>query len=86
MHTNIIGLIAGTLTTISFLPQVMKILKTRHARDISLGMYVVLAIGMIVWLIYGVMIKELPIMVANGIALVFCLFIIAMKLKYRKRG
>ncbi|MFH1552572.1 MAG: SemiSWEET transporter [Candidatus Omnitrophota bacterium] len=82
LHLNIIGLIAGACTTISFIPQAIKILKTRQARDISLGMYVILTAGIFLWLVYGIFLGELPIILANSVAFVLCMFITIMKIIY----
>jgi MtN3 and saliva related transmembrane protein len=82
MKTLIIGIAAGTLCTISFLPQIIRILKTRHTKDLSLITYFIFSLGVFLWLIYGVLIKELPVILANAITFIFCLIIIAMKIKY----
>jgi len=84
LHIGLIGIIAGVCTTIAFIPQVIKILSTRHARDISLVMYVVFSVGVSLWLIYGILIERMPIIVFNSITLVLCLFVIAAKIMYDK--
>ncbi|MCK4851660.1 MAG: SemiSWEET transporter [Candidatus Omnitrophica bacterium] len=81
-HIGLIGMIAGVCTTASFLPQIIKILRTHHARDISLGMYIALATGILLWLVYGILVRRLPIILANSVAVVFCGIIIAAKLVY----
>ncbi|CAD7774324.1 PQ loop repeat protein [Candidatus Methanoperedenaceae archaeon GB50] len=78
-----IGLIAATCTTISFLPQVLKTIKTKHTEDLSIGMYSVLTTGIFLWFIYGILIKDLPVMIANGITLIFSTTILILKLKYK---
>ena len=83
IHIGIIGMIAGACTTVSFVPQIIKILKTGHARDISLLMYVVLTTGIFLWLVYGLLIEEFPIIIANGVAFILCLSVIIMKIAYR---
>ena len=80
--TTIIGLTAATLTTIAFIPQVTKIWKTKSAKDVSLGMFVVFCTGVALWLAYGIMLGEVPIRIANTITLILGLAILAMKLKY----
>lgn len=82
-YTNIIGLIAGTMTTISFLPQAVRIYKTRHTHDLSLPMYVVLLVGVIFWLYYGVIMRSYPIIIANVVTMVIGLYILVMKVKYK---
>lgn len=80
---TILGLIAAALTTISFLPQAMKTIKTRHTKDLSLIMYSVLTFGIFLWLVYGILINDLPIIMANGITLIFCIIILSMIIKYK---
>ncbi|MFC1570343.1 SemiSWEET transporter [Candidatus Omnitrophota bacterium] len=85
IHIGMIGMIAGACTTMSFVPQIIKIIKTRHARDISLLMYVVLTTGIFLWLVYGLLIEEAPIIMANGVAFILCLSVIIMKIAYRNK-
>ncbi len=80
-YVNIIGFTAGTLTTIAFVPQAIKIWKTKSAKDISLGMFVILCTGISLWVIYGILVKSLPVVVANATTLVFALTILVLKLK-----
>lgn len=80
--TTAIGLLAAALTTVSFLPQVVKILKTKHTKAISLLMYVIFATGVLLWLIYGISIKDLPIILANGITLIIAAIVLILKIKY----
>lgn len=82
IHIGIIGLIAGGCTTVSFVPQLLKILRTKHARDISLSMYIVLTTGILLWIIYGLLIEELPIILSNAVAFVLCLIIVILKLMF----
>jgi len=79
---QILGLVAGTLTTASFLPQVIKTWKTRSVGDISLVWSMTLTLGIGLWFSYGLMIGELPVILANGISLLFSLSLLAMKLKF----
>lgn len=81
--TNITGLVAAALTTVSFLPQVIKILKTRHTKDISLLMYIVFTTGVLLWLIYGILLKEMPIIIGNGITLIFVIIVLVFKIRYK---
>lgn len=81
-HISIIGTIAGSLTTISFLPQVIKAHTTRHTKDLSLAMYLVFLVGVIFWLLYGFLLNELPIIIANAVMLAITLDIILLKIKY----
>lgn len=79
---DIIGSLAGILTTISFIPQVLKTWKSGSAEDISLFMFVLFSTGVLLWLIYGAGIGSLPIIIANGITLVLSLAILSMKLRF----
>lgn len=79
------GLIGGFCTTISFIPQVLKIWKTRSVKDISLTMFLIFTFGVVNWLVYGCVIKEVPIILANLITLLLCLLIIIGLLKFKKR-
>jgi len=78
---EIIGLLAAFLTTSAFIPQVYKIYKEKKADGISLTMYVILFIGVLLWLIYGILIGSLSIIIANGITALLQLSIIIFKLK-----
>jgi MtN3 and saliva related transmembrane protein len=78
---DIIGSIAATLTTISFVPQVVKLVKTRHTKDISLSMYIIFTIGVALWLVYGIMLGRLPIIMSNAITLILTSVILYIKIK-----
>ena len=71
--TTVLGLIAATITTSSFLPQAIQTIRSKNTKDISLGMYSLLTTGVLLWLIYGVMTKDLPLLIANGITFLFSL-------------
>ena len=81
-YVEILGFTAATLTTSSFLPQVIKIWKTRSTKDISLSMYAVLSLGIFLWLLYGVFIRSWPVIGANAICFVLCITILAFKIRY----
>ncbi len=78
----IIGLLAGTLTTLSFVPQVVKAWRTRSLTDFSVAMLLTFAIGVSLWVVYGVMIGGTPVIVANAITLALALALLAMKLRF----
>ncbi len=80
---TIIGLVAAACTTISFAPQAIKIIKTRQTKDLSLAMYLILTMGIFLWLVYGILIKNLPIIIANTITLLFSSTILILKIKYK---
>jgi MtN3 and saliva related transmembrane protein len=79
---NTIGLLAGLLTTIAFVPQVMKIYRNKSGRDISARMFTMFSIGIALWLYYGVLLQSLPIILANAVTLVLTLAILALKIRY----
>ncbi len=83
--TEVIGLMAATLTTISFVPQCWRILKTRKVDDISLTMYLIFFSGVVLWLIYGLLIKSLSVTLANLVTSVLVGVILGLKLKYRNK-
>ena len=80
---NAIGLTAGALTTAAFLPQVVKTWKTRSTKDISLGMFLVLCSGIALWLVYGVLREDLPLLLANGVTIFLAGTILVFKLRYK---
>jgi len=77
-----LGLLAGGLTTVSFVPQVTKIWKTKSAEDVSLTMFVAFCVGVGLWLTYGVIKKDWAILLTNGVTLILGLAILVMKIKY----
>jgi len=79
---TIIGYIAGTLTTVAYLAQVLRTLKHRRTKDISLGMYLMLCTGIGMWLLYGIFIYSWPVIIANAITLVLSGSVLAMKIKF----
>ncbi|WP_280769606.1 SemiSWEET transporter [Salipaludibacillus daqingensis] len=79
----IIGLLAAVLTTVSFLPQAIKTIKEKNTESISLGMYTLFTTGVFLWLVYGIMIKDIPIIAANLVTFALASFILGMKLKYK---
>ncbi len=80
---TVLGLVAGTLTTLSFLPQLLKAWKSRSTHDISIGMFSLLAVGITLWTVYGAVTNDIPVIVANSVTLVFVGLILALKLRYR---
>lgn len=79
---TILGIAAGTLTTASFLPQVIKAYKSKHTKDVSLFMFILLFVGLCLWLIYGFIRSDLPIILANTVSLVFVSAMLALKAKH----
>ncbi len=77
-----IGGIAATLTTCSFIPQVWRVWRTRHTKDISLLMYVSFTGGVALWLFYGILLGAWPIIIANSITLVLAGTVLTLKLRF----
>jgi len=82
-YTTLLGLLAACLTTLSFIPQAVKTMRTKDTRGISLSMYTVFTLGTLLWLVYGISSKDLPVAAANGVTLVFAGIILAFKIKYK---
>lgn len=78
---NLIGFVAAILTTIAFVPQVIKVFRTRSTRDVSIGMYALFTTGVTMWFCYGVMIGSWPVMAANAITLVLAGLVLVMKIR-----
>lgn len=86
MDKNIIqtlGLIAGACTTIAFLPQVIKTWKSRSAKDLSLSMFSIFSIGVALWLVYGILVQDVPVIAANVITLMLAATLLVFKLRYK---
>jgi MtN3 and saliva related transmembrane protein len=79
---NLLGLSAAFCTTVSFVPQLVKVWRSRSAHDISLGMFSLMTTGIALWLIYGIAMLDLPLIVANAITLCLASAILFMKLKH----
>ena len=78
---EIVGYVAGFLTTTALLPQVVKTLKDRRTADISLGMYVLFVSGISLWLVYGLLLGAWPVILSNLIGLILAGSILAMKIR-----
>ena len=81
-HLNFLGYLAGFFTTLAFLPQVVKCWKTKKTKDISFSMFLIFVLGVFLWLIYGFLTYNLPIIIANLITFVLSLSVLIAKLKY----
>jgi MtN3 and saliva related transmembrane protein len=86
LAADAVGYIAATLTTIAFVPQAWKTWKTRSAAGVSLRMYAIFTAGVALWLVYGLMIRAWPVVIANIVTLVLALFILVMRLKLGDGG
>lgn len=78
---NLIGFLAATLTTIAFIPQVIKVWRTRSTRDVSIGMYTLFTAGVALWFCYGLMIGSWPVIAANAITLMLAGLVLIMKIR-----
>jgi len=84
VNPTVIGTIAGILTSLAAIPQVIKTLKSRHVRDISIWQPLLVTIGVALWMIYGILIRDLPLIIANIIPLVCNAVLTGMKMRYSK--
>ena len=82
---QILGLAAGSCTTIAFLPQVIKTWKSGSAKDLSLGMFSFFCFGVLLWLIYGIIIRDVPVILANLFTLVLASSLLYFKLRYKEQ-
>ena len=80
---DLLGSLAGALTTIAFIPQVIKTWKTRSTHDISLIMFSLFSLGVLLWLLYGITMGALPIIIANSITLALAVSILVMKIRFK---
>ena len=80
---TILGLVAATCTTVAFIPQALQTIKTKNTKDLSLPTYVLLMIGIVLWLTYGCLVQDLPIIVANAVTFFFIGTILVLKIKHK---
>ncbi len=83
LNTEIIGLVAATLTTAAFVPQALHSLRTRNLEGVSLGMYATFTLGVLLWLIYGVRIGSVPVIAANLVTLFLAGMILVLKIRHK---
>lgn len=76
-----VGYIAAILTTSAFIPQALKVYKTKKTEDLSLGMFAIFSLGVFCWLVYGIYIEDIPVIAANCITLVLSLYILNVKVR-----
>ena len=81
---DLMGFVAAIGTTGAFIPQAMKVFRTKKTNDLSQGMYILLCVGILLWIIYGVMIASLPIIIANGVTFLMAFYILVMVIKQKK--
>lgn len=83
VSVDTVGYLAACLTTSAFIPQAWLTWRRKRAEGVSLGMYIILAVGISLWLAYGVILNAWPIIMANFITLILTLFILTMKIVYK---
>lgn len=83
---QLLGLVAGTLTTLSFVPQVIRAWRTKSVNDLSLTMLLTFNIGVVLWTAYGVALGELPIILTNIVTLGLALVLLVFKLRGQRLG
>jgi len=82
-YIEALGLLAAFFTTVANIPQAIKVIKTRNVKDLSAATYSMLFVGMVLWVVYGIMKEDLPIILANSIAAALCGLILVMKIVCR---
>ena len=80
---HLLGFIAGTLTTVAFVPQVVQVWRTRSTNDISGAMFTIFTVGVVCWLIYGIYLESWPIIMANLVTLALCAIILYFKFRHK---
>lgn len=80
---QILGLLAGSCTTAAFIPQVMKTWRSRSAKDLSFGMFSIFSLGVLLWLIYGLLIRDVPVILANLVTLMLASILLVFKLRWK---
>ena len=79
---TLIGLAAALFTTTAFLPQVIRAWRTQSTRDLSYGTFITYAVGLAMWLVYGLMIRDVPLILSNGTTFLLALTILGLKLRH----
>lgn len=80
---NLLGMVAGTLTTVAFVPQVLKTWRSKSANDVSYGMFLIFSTGVLCWLFYGIAIGAAPIVIANSVTLILAIAMLVLKFIYK---
>jgi len=78
---DLIGYTAAVCTTIAYIPQVIKVIKTKKTNDISTAMFILISGGVLLWLIYGIILVSIPMIIANGVTFILSFYIFIMKIK-----
>ncbi len=85
-YVKLLGLVAGTITSVTFLPQVIRIYKTKSAKDISSTMLGMLIVGVALWLVYGIVVDDIAIMYTNGMVLFRSLIMLYFKFRFKENA
>ncbi|MHB8453500.1 MAG: SemiSWEET transporter [Acidiferrobacterales bacterium] len=80
---NVLGTLAGTLTTAAFFPQVIKTWRSKSAADISLGMFTLFSTGVFLWIVYGIGIGSAPVIIANTITFILAVTVLVFKIRFK---
>lgn len=81
-YVVVLGLIAAAFTTLAYLPQAIKAWRTKSTKDLSFGMFLMFSIGVSLWLIYGILIKDIPLIAANAVTSLLAFSILIFKIRY----
>lgn len=84
--TTTLGLVAGVLTTIAYLPQLLKTWQSKSADDLSWSMLIILCLGIILWLVYGFSVHDIPIVAANIVTFMLASVILVLKIRYKQEA
>lgn len=84
--TTTLGLVAGVLTTIAYLPQLIKTWQSKSADDLSWSMLIILCAGIILWLVYGFSVRDIPIVAANIVTFFLASIILVLKIRYKQEA
>ena len=80
---TVLGMVAGVMTTVSFLPQLFKVWQSKSASDLSFVMLLILNVGMLLWLIYGILIHDIAVILTHSISLILASLILGLKLRFQ---
>ena len=86
VEIDVIGYAAATMTTVSFVPQLLRVIRLRSARDISLGMFLIFSAGTFTWGAYGLLVHSAPVLIANALTFLLSMSILVLKLRFDRRA
>ncbi len=86
VEMDLIGYAAATMTTVSFVPQLLRVIRLRSARDISLGMFLIFSAGTFTWGVYGLLVHSAPVLIANALTFVLSMSILVLKLRFDRNA